>query len=1176
MGCLVFLKIETLFMFCVIFHGSIVGPNVIRAGGERTTESQKESVNNQTEKPRQDTEFVHEMSDPQKTNPGDYLFEVSIGVKFVGGNFKKFVGIERRVARSIKNLVTEKLSSFTPSLKKLLLRDIKRLSAPSLLFIYWLYFNPSGEDIYIPVQSWINQLLNVSVANLRHGKAVLFSISVEDVDECSSGPSMCDPEANCFNAFGSYSCQCMKGFEDHSPTGSGINCVQNVKSEVESFSPNSFATRSCHVMIEGDSGEFFSPAYPATYDEHIWCNWTIAAFKWKLIQMRISGFLSGENCEQNQDEIVIQEPAQMVGHVVQACLNKTRHYFVIRALSVCVMLFSKANPNHSNRHFHVTYYMYKHSKTPSTSLDSLMPPTFKIFQQVYVAKTNVKTEVAADETQQEVQAKNLPHREATEPNLQGHERQWSDADLQVFTQHTARIGNRKKSAVESEDLSFPEHRVQISAEHSVSNFSDIHLSNVVFKQVFTPSEFTRPFGPLITSVFRPGFREDAPPKSTIVPQKCSATSEWSKPQVKENGDIVIAQGIPEPSRIERNLVTCKFDKFGTFCEPQYQRQTCSSTTLGFQSSVLKSPFQEEVHCMPARHSIHAGSLVNQHVKDYFRDQVRESSECINHLDSSLVEPRSQMIYTSIDLVQSAIGHGITPSFESDQSQYVGYSVDSDRFDGDLRNVLKSFAYTEGWREMQSNLILSEASIQTTICGIGGDLECGHLEHIRTWPLKTSLTYRQMQSKIEHPMLSEPESSIGTIRYGMKGESELIDSASPDGMLTPSLTSSLYSYMWMKTKCQNSYVSPSFIQSAIYPTHETELQLIAPTHVHMSSKANSSVITRNESWIYEVEWQISTVSMWVLVSNTPSLDAARTDIDATTNLINGTSLLDAQYLIEPSSVSQTPVWTIFGPKLHEEDIGHLFEVSAGVELVNVVYKNFRELEKKVLQSVKTLIVDNLASFSPPLKNILLGGVKRRHTSGLAFVYQLYFGRNGENVYITLQTQMNKMLSMSVANPRTGKVHLVSISVEDIDECKSKTGACGKEAKCLNTIGSYFCQCKYGFENRSMSLSPVCIDTVELDSGIWWSFGLWEILIVAAFCAVLLTSVMLALLFVMHKRSHKYFRTCDTNRGGASVRIPSSEELESEESLFIIPHKSAGYVSFTKFQPIPAEPTRQELD
>ncbi|XP_072361339.1 uncharacterized protein [Scyliorhinus torazame] len=212
--------------------------------------------------------------------------------------------------------------------------------------------------------------------------------------------------------------------------------------------------------------------------------------------------------------------------------------------------------------------------------------------------------------------------------------------------------------------------------------------------------------------------------------------------------------------------------------------------------------------------------------------------------------------------------------------------------------------------------------------------------------------------------------------------------------------------------------------------------------------------------------------------------------------------------------------------------------------------------------------------------------RINSSGLAFEYQLYFGQNGENIYHTLPIQMNKLLNKllnkSVTLLRNGEVYLVSISVQDVDECKSEIGACGKEAKCLNTIGSYFCQCENGLENRSMTNSQVCIDPVELDSGFWSSFGLQEILIGSAICAFLLTAIILTLCFVLFKRSHKkYFRTCDSNSGGFggfSVRTLSSsseEESESEELLFIKPRKSSSYVSFTKFQPIPEEPNEREI-
>jgi len=37
-----------------------------------------------------------------------------------------------------------------------------------------------------------------------------------------------------------------------------------------------------------------------------------------------------------------------------------------------------------------------------------------------------------------------------------------------------------------------------------------------------------------------------------------------------------------------------------------------------------------------------------------------------------------------------------------------------------------------------------------------------------------------------------------------------------------------------------------------------------------------------------------------------------------------------------------------------------------------------------------------------------------------------------------------------------------SVEDIDECKcKKNGGCAEKAKCVNTVGSFYCKCKKGY-------------------------------------------------------------------------------------------------------------------
>ena len=41
-----------------------------------------------------------------------------------------------------------------------------------------------------------------------------------DVNECATGVSVCDPNAECINVVGSYLCVCKNGF-----TGDGSDCI---------------------------------------------------------------------------------------------------------------------------------------------------------------------------------------------------------------------------------------------------------------------------------------------------------------------------------------------------------------------------------------------------------------------------------------------------------------------------------------------------------------------------------------------------------------------------------------------------------------------------------------------------------------------------------------------------------------------------------------------------------------------------------------------------------------------------------------------------------------------------------------------------------------------------------------------------------------------------------------
>ena len=49
----------------------------------------------------------------------------------------------------------------------------------------------------------------------------------------------------------------------------------------------------------------------------------------------------------------------------------------------------------------------------------------------------------------------------------------------------------------------------------------------------------------------------------------------------------------------------------------------------------------------------------------------------------------------------------------------------------------------------------------------------------------------------------------------------------------------------------------------------------------------------------------------------------------------------------------------------------------------------------------------------------------------------------------------------------------IKCVDIDECKLKLSNCAENAECINTEGSYECQCKTGFQGNGI----ICIGIVQ---------------------------------------------------------------------------------------------------
>ncbi|KFO72981.1 hypothetical protein N303_01266, partial [Cuculus canorus] len=97
-----------------------------------------------------------------------------------------------------------------------------------------------------------------------------------------------------------------------------------------------------------------------------------------------------------------------------------------------------------------------------------------------------------------------------------------------------------------------------------------------------------------------------------------------------------------------------------------------------------------------------------------------------------------------------------------------------------------------------------------------------------------------------------------------------------------------------------------------------------------------------------------------------------------------------------------------------------------------------------------------------------------------------------ISLLLHSQLEELLGTSVG---VKKPQLVSLFVEDVNECSAGVGLCGEEAECFNSVGTYLCRCKKDYEDHSPTKSgTLCIRAPR--SGIGFFLRHADILVGAA--------------------------------------------------------------------------------
>ncbi|KAI1240420.1 hypothetical protein IHE44_0008842 [Lamprotornis superbus] len=155
--------------------------------------------------------------------------------------------------------------------------------------------------------------------------------------------------------------------------------------------------------------------------------------------------------------------------------------------------------------------------------------------------------------------------------------------------------------------------------------------------------------------------------------------------------------------------------------------------------------------------------------------------------------------------------------------------------------------------------------------------------------------------------------------------------------------------------------------------------------------------------------------------------------------------------------------------HPGDV--LFEVTVEIKPKDWIPHGGSEFQNDLLESLKNHIQKNLKLSANRVSEIKLKDVKRTSDANLLLTFWLHLEPEERNVSLLLRSQLEELLGTSVG---VEKLQLVSLFVEDVDECQAGVGLCGEEAECFNGVGTYLCRCKKEYEDHSPTKSgTLCI-------------------------------------------------------------------------------------------------------
>uniref|UniRef100_A0A4W4GDY5 CUB domain-containing protein n=1 Tax=Electrophorus electricus TaxID=8005 RepID=A0A4W4GDY5_ELEEL len=108
-----------------------------------------------------------------------------------------------------------------------------------------------------------------------------------------------------------------------------------------------YALRSCHQVLFGESGEFFSPDYLCS-SPALWCNWTVQVPRGKRVQLYLEDLTPMYACHLKTDQIHLDESPVAAGEsrILERCWGKARYTSITNTVHVVQLIGPNPSPPH--------------------------------------------------------------------------------------------------------------------------------------------------------------------------------------------------------------------------------------------------------------------------------------------------------------------------------------------------------------------------------------------------------------------------------------------------------------------------------------------------------------------------------------------------------------------------------------------------------------------------------------------------------------------------------------------------------------------------------------------------------------------------------------------------------------------------------------------------------------